>query len=104
MKIIVICGILFAFFSAKSSCVETEPEVGIINGNDATPGEAFFIIQIRLIEQKLHHCAGKLQIFVIIIISEFLFSIRILDHAKLDRHRSTLSTQWHIIPSSACGW
>jgi hypothetical protein len=50
-------GFFYALFIGLVTGVEN-PEVSIINGQSASPGEAPYIIQIRFIDSNLHHCAG----------------------------------------------
>jgi secreted trypsin-like serine protease len=51
-------GLLFSFFIVTVSAV-SDPAVSIVNGQDATAGEAPYIIQIRFIDPRLHYCAGS---------------------------------------------
>jgi hypothetical protein len=56
---IIFVGFFYALFIVIVTGVEiSNPEVSIINGNPALPGEAPYIIQIRFIDSKIHHCAG----------------------------------------------
>lgn len=52
-------GFFYALFiGLVTGAAIEQPEVSIINGHSALPGEAPYIIQIRFIDSKTHSCGG----------------------------------------------